>query len=68
MADATNCNLASYGYDYVFAATQASMNSDMKAYLSNAPLTFNYYCFLAVCNTYPQCRHHHYSFQLTDLF
>ncbi|RGP71218.1 hypothetical protein FLONG3_7168 [Fusarium longipes] len=47
MAYASNCNLANYGYDFVVATTQASMNADMKAYISNSPLIFGYYCFLA---------------------
>ncbi|RBR13209.1 hypothetical protein FVER53590_09895 [Fusarium verticillioides] len=47
MANVSNCNLANYGYDFVVSTTQASMNSDMKAFISNAPLNFSYYCFLA---------------------
>lgn len=50
MANVSNCNLANYGYDFVVSTTQASMNSDMKAFISNAPLNFSYYCFLAVRN------------------
>ncbi|KAF5687862.1 hypothetical protein FDENT_5152 [Fusarium denticulatum] len=44
---ASSCDLTKYGYDFVVATTQGSIDADMKAYLGDCTFPDNYFCFLA---------------------
>ncbi|KAE8344589.1 hypothetical protein BDV24DRAFT_160329 [Aspergillus arachidicola] len=52
-ANASNLSDSRYGYDFVVATTQASINSTLLGYLRHNPQPENYLCFLANQNGDP---------------
>ncbi|KAB8219344.1 hypothetical protein BDV33DRAFT_204471 [Aspergillus novoparasiticus] len=52
-ANASNLSDSHYGYDFVVATTQASINSTLLGYLRHNPQPENYLCFLANQNGDP---------------